>query len=211
MRVASIEWDIDWRGQSAGSANDGSSQLVYNRFPRWVGAATLTLHGDAARQWRAIKASAQGRVNIYRVPMFDPLNGGPATPTEFRPSGVPFSTEENFSNGLGFEYAPFVRVVTGCAAGAAEIHVEEVSGPVRVGSHLSINDWPFIVTWRDENGDGTVILGVTLLRVTLAVGDQIEMRAHGLFAADSDDMGRMPYGGSRAYAPALNFTEYLNR
>ena len=71
-RVLSCNWDIDWRGQGAGDANDGSSRVIYNAFPRWIGAPQLFLAGAQIAQWRALKSHAQGRVGMYRMQMFDP-------------------------------------------------------------------------------------------------------------------------------------------
>ena len=72
MRMAQVNWDIDWRGQPSAERSDGSTQVVNNAFPRWVGSPRVVLNSGQLAQWRAIRWQAQGRLGIYRVFMVDP-------------------------------------------------------------------------------------------------------------------------------------------
>lgn len=204
MLAIDCNWDIDWRGQSAGGNNAGGAQIVYNRFPRWIGSPTLRLGDDQVNQWRAVRAAAQGRANVFRVPMID---HGDVEYFE----GIPFDNGETFSTGQGMAYAPFVSTVAAAAAGASDILVSEGDETVRVGQFISHDDWPALVTWRTEEG-ANVRLGIQMpLRRAIPAAAEIQLRAHGLFRATDDTMGNPAIGLVRFSEPQLSFEEWLNR
>lgn len=162
MVDTAVSWDIDWRGQSSGETNSGSRQIVYNAFPRWVGRPKLALVGEQIAQWRAIRARAQGRRSVYRVPMIDPLSFDYSLiSASVRRSGRPDSYNGRLTTGMGFQYAPFCPVVPepegvidGAGAGtlpaAGSQHVWVDTGPAvatpKIGGIYSANDLPFIAT-----------------------------------------------------------------
>ncbi|QPM89386.1 hypothetical protein [Pseudooceanicola algae] len=205
QRVLNCDWDIDWRGQSAGTGNDGQSQIVYNRFPRWYGSPTLSLPPALVNAWRALRAQARGRAAVYRLTLKD-LDGLPPYPV-----GLPFSTEELFSTDQGFRFSPWVTCSDGAAAGVSEIVIEENDFPIVVGQFASHADWPFVVTWKRSEGAGWRI-GVEMpLRRAIPAGARIDLRAQGLFLATDDTMGNPSYGLIKVATPQLSFVEWLNR
>ena len=119
MRMLAVGWDIDWRGRSTGDTVNGINQIVHTAFPRWTGEATLHLRRETLLHWRAVRMAAQGQVNIYRVPMVDPLALDFASATAgTAATGIPFSTAQPFSTGQGFAHVPTCVAATDAAAGA---------------------------------------------------------------------------------------------
>lgn len=216
MRWLDMTWDIDWRGQGAGDFTSGVTRTVYAGFPRFVGRNQVFLHRDGIRQWRAIRAAAQGRRNIYRIRMFDPqafsltetggVEGG---------SGTPFSEGQYFETGFGFVDNPFALAVGAHSAGAEEIRVDVSScndvAP-KQGQIMSHNDWPFKVTWV-QHVSGTVYdIGIQMpLRSAIADEDPVLMRGVGRFEATEEGMGNPAYGVDRVSRPTIQFTEVLAR
>lgn len=162
MLDTAVTWDIDWRGKSAGETNAGSRQIVYNQFPRWIGKPNLALEGAKIAEWRAIRARAQGRHNVYRIPMIDPLSFDYSLINK-KDSEIGFPTEinDNFSTNRGFQYVPFWRVVAEPAGvidtdnegyvpvrGDYQIWVDVRSSEAipKLGGIYSIRDYPFIAT-----------------------------------------------------------------
>ena len=214
LRKISVDWDIDWRGQSLGDSNSGSTQTVYNRFPRWVGSPEVLLHQAEIGQWRAIRAQAQGRTGLYRVEMCDPAvfrftDTGDQVPG----FGIPFSdADQPFSSGQGFAYEPTCSAVSGASAGATSIRVEDADAVPSAGQIMSHNLWPFTVTYVTELGGGTYDLGVQMpLREAIPAGASIKLRGEGLFEAVEESMGRPKYGAGHAARTSLTFREVLNR
>lgn len=206
LEFLQVDWDIDWRGQGLGETTGGGSATVFNRFPRWVGSPSVFLAGEALAQWRAIRATAQGRVGIYRVPMVDTI-GFDAPPD----MDLSFADGSSFATGAGFAAEPLGFAALAAKAGAEQIRIETEDAP-RIGQIMSQGLWPFTVTWVLEVSAGVYDLGVQMpLREALAVGDPIRMEAMGLFEAVEGGMGRVTYDASRAAQVKLNFREVLNR
>ena len=206
LHASTIDWDIDWRGQSAGSDTAGGEQIVYNAFPRWIGSPTIMLHRSMLGIWRAIRVQAQGRVNCYRMPMVDPVS--------VRLSGRTWQSDlRAYQQGLYQAPSPTVTCVAAAAAGASTITINETAArePVRVGAYLSYNDWPFIVTGRSGSG-ASVTLSVSMLRTAITAGAAISTAATGLFLGASDAMGNPSYDPRDAWTSVdLNLIEWLNR
>lgn len=207
MRMTVCNWRIDWRGQSSGTANDGSNQIVYNAFPRWIGNPVLALSGDLIEAWQVILEAAEGRAGVFRVPMVtDDRMPRPI-------AGIPFSSGVGFATGQGFAFRPFVICPDGAAAGATTITVLETDYPVRVGQIMSHDDWPFRARARTQTGTPglvNLIVGMPLRRV-IPAGAEIDMRAWGLFQATSDIMGNAEYGPRRQSRPELSLQEWITR
>lgn len=162
MLASNVNWDIDWRGQSSGETNSGSRQIVYNAFPRWIGKPKMSLEGDQIGKWRAIRARAQGRHNVYRVPMVDPLSFDfDLVRKDVSQDGINNTANAPFSTGKGFQYTPFWRVIPSPTidyfvpnpgslptAGSYEVWVDIGDGGFepKIGGIYSINDFPFIAT-----------------------------------------------------------------
>jgi len=213
LRFISVDWDIDWRGQSLGENNGGGSQVVYNRFPRWVGTPSIILQGSAIAGWRAIRAEAQGRVGIYRIPMCDPAGFHfSATGAGVPAAGIPFSEGPTFESGYGFAYEPRCTASASAAAGATSILVEDSDAVPVPGQIMSANSWPFVVTSVTEVSSGVYDLTVQMpLRAAISAGDTVLLRGEGLFEAVEDSMGRPSYGAGRLSKVKLSFREVLNR
>lgn len=208
-----MAWDIDWRGQSAGDATGGLTRTVFNGFPRWVGEPQAFVKDETLRQWRAIRASAQGRANIYRMQMVDPAGYKyPNTPQ----NGTTFEDGGRFSDGQGFLPQQFALSIGGHAKGAEEIRVDmsSISGAPspNQGQIMSHDDWPFMVNWVLPVSGTIYDIGVQMpLRAAIADGDPILMQGVGRFEAVGDDMGAVPYGPAHYSRPKLQFREVLRR
>lgn len=207
LKFLQVDWDIDWRGQGLGETTGGGSATVFNRFPRWVGSPSVFLAGEALAQWRAIRATAQGRLGIYRVPMVDPV--GFDAPLKSQQS---FADGASFASGGGFVAEPLCFAEQAAAIGAEQIRIRGVEAAPRPGQIMSHGLWPFVVTWAQQVSDGVFDLGVQMpLRAAIAAGDPVRLEAMGLFEAVEGSMGRVSYDASRAAQVKLNFREVLNR
>ncbi|MGY9046059.1 hypothetical protein P775_14270 [Puniceibacterium antarcticum] len=212
IRFTSVDWDIDWRGQSIGG-NDGVDQVVFNRFPRWIGSPDMVLPGPQAARWRGIRAAAQGRSHVLRVPMIDPVayDRLANVPRDVRERGLPFSTGERLSTGYGFTYDAAVNAVGDAPKGAELLQVRQGTHlrPV-VGQIMSAADLPFIVTSVRDLGAGDLELGVQMpLRAAIKAGDRVSLCGWGLFELAGDMSARPEYGLSRVARPKLELVEWL--
>lgn len=160
MLQSKFDWDIDWRSQAASQSNSGFTQTVFNAFPRWYGRPELSLLAGDIPLWRAIRASARGRANIYRVPIIDGIVTARSLWDDYS-NGITLSTGDRLKNNLGFQYSPSMAVVRvdddgtllpGTSVvnpGAEYITVADdmQTGYVpKIGAIHSINDFPYIIT-----------------------------------------------------------------
>ncbi|GGE26588.1 hypothetical protein SAMN05421774_11256 [Gemmobacter megaterium] len=206
LRALTVDWRPDWRGQPPATGTDGSDQVVYNAFPRWVGAPQLVLPPEMVGAWRALVLRGQGRVNAYRVRMVDPVVSPVWSGAGWR------EVWSAWQSGLYVEPRPQMPCAAPAAAGATSIVVDEsaLSRPITVGSFLSYQDWPFAVTGRSGSGAATT-LQVELLRVAIPAGAQIDVIARGVFLASGDAMGLPAYGLDRVARPQLDLVEWITR
>jgi len=211
LRFLSLDWTIDWRGQSTGQSNAGHSKLVYNAFPIWVGSPQVVLSDAGLAQWRAVNLQAQGRVGLYRIEMRDPI--GFRIPGESR-KGNAFSNGAFFNTGVGVAFQPFGLAVGAVAAGSEQMRIDVSPTGIapRQGQIMSHDDWPFAVTWVDHVSGDIYDVGLQMpLRTAIADDATINLRGHGLFEATDDLMGRAEYNINRVARPRLSFREVLNR
>ncbi|APE43417.1 hypothetical protein BOO69_08300 [Sulfitobacter alexandrii] len=210
-----FDWDIDWRGQSIGETTSGVSKVVYNAFPRWVGSPTVLLNRAQISQWRAVRASARGLVNLYRIRMCDPIGSAHSfagATQATRKRGLPFATGRRFSTGWGFRFEPFVEAVGAALAGAETMRIEIPSGGIApvVGQIMSHDDLPFMVTWIEPISADTFEIGIQMpLRRAIPAGAEIRMRGTGIFEATEEAMGLPAYGAGRTSTPRLLLQEWL--
>jgi len=205
MRVTQLLWDIDWGTQSTGQDTGGGDQIVFNRFPRFVGQMALRFDRDGIGQWRALRARVQGRRHALRIRMVDPAT--------MQAVGVPLDGGwQAWLSGVYEEPRPTIRCRTAVAAGATQIEVDETAAaaPVAVGSHLSFKDWPFLVTGRSGSG-ATTVLQVELLRTAIALDDQIDLIPRGLFVPVDPALGGASYDYRLRSAPEWQLSEWLTR
>lgn len=207
-----MNWTIDWRGQSA-PLNDGNTQTVFNKFPRWVGSPSVFLYRENIAHWRAINSEAQGAVGIYKVRMFDPAGINAAN---FYPGGIPFSSGALFSSGVGFEYEPTGYARVAASAGDLTLSMASDFGLPRIGQIMSHNDWPFIVTSVIDDGtsgpEQRCTIGLQMpLREAIAVDDVISLRGMGRFEASDPGMGVAGYDANQTATVQLSFQEVLTR
>lgn len=211
LRHLDCNWDIDWRAQSSGESNAGTTQIVNNAFPRWVGSPKIHLHNTAISQWQALRAQAQGRVGIYIVKMFDPIGFGVQNPF---PNGVLHSTGEPFSTGNGYEYDPVCTAEANAAPGSTQIRINVAGIGVapNIGQIMSHDDWPFVVTWVMQVSANVYDLGIQMpLRSRIYAGDLINYRGRGRFEAVEEGMGNAAYEHRKFSRPTLQFREVLTR
>lgn len=214
MRQARVEWDIDWRGQSVGERTDGVTQVVHNAFPRWVGLPDLIVGRALLGRWRATRWQAQGRVGVYRLPMYDPALFNPfAVNPTLLASGLPFSSGERFSTGLGFAYAPAVTATATAAAGDTVISIAYAAPELRPspGQIMSAKDWPFGVTAVTDTGPGQADLTVVRFNAAISAGDLLDLVGWGHFEAVDDVTGRLVYGSDLTARFSFHLQEVLVR
>ncbi len=206
-----MSWDIDWRGQPSGEQTDGNTQVVYNAFPRWIGSPEYFIKGAEILTWRALRARAQGRRGIYIVDMCDPLS---FTPTQSHPTGIPFSNNEPFSSGYGWEYIPalFAHRTAEIGDTRVRINANDASITPVPGMILSHDDWPFVVTFVTNVAGNIYDLDIQMpLRSDIAVGDVIRLQPRGRFEVIEDTAGNPSYSSSRVSRIKLEFREVLTR
>jgi len=206
IRQTAFNWSIDWREQDAGRGTGGYPNVVIGKLPRWVGMpALLATHADIARM-RAHFLAGRGRLAVYRLPMLDPVANGALTPV-----GSTWSDGATFGDGTSWSSPPVVPCPAGAAAGAVEIVVDETDAPapIKVGQILSHADFPFAVSWRMDEGDGLVRLGVEMpLRRAIPAGDPVSLIAFGLFEL-AGEAPRWGYDLSRVSRETIALQEWL--
>lgn len=205
MLATSCNWDIDWGGQSAGEDTGRSEQVVFNALPRWLGSPQIMLPQKTVAAWRALRWQVEGRKNAWSVPMIDPASYEVQT-------GTWESDWQAYQAGQYVEPRPVALCVSAVAAGATSITVNELAlpEPVRAGSILSHNNWPFAVTARTGVG-AAVVLSVKRLARAIPNGAEIDLYARGLFLSADGMMGNPGYGLPRRTAVDLSFYEWLGR
>lgn len=214
MTASVFDWDIDWRGKSAGDTNAGSSEVVYGTFPRWIGSPQLNLCQETLPQWRAIRASARGRVNVYRVPLIDASGyAKKMTAQIFDLAGQKGVNGLSFSNQLPTEFQPFVLPKVAVLKGANSVIIDTTPVPdyvPHVGEILSNKDFPFIVTEVLLTGTNEYTLSVEMpFREAIAAGEAIDVIPYGLFKVASDTSGNPSYDVNFRSAPKFDFVEWM--
>lgn len=200
-RELQYDWDIDWRGQSAGETTQGVSQTVRNAFPRFVGTLRFAPCGEEIARWRAIRAFAQGRVGIYRILLNDPVTFTPEW------DGLTFDDGAFFSDGVGFADQPFWIATEAAAAGATTIKLTGDVAP-KVGQFIGHGDWPAQVTWVKPGYE----IGVQMpLRAAISAGDKVYYQGTGLFEVVSETDGNPEYGFAKVSSVEVAFQEVLVR
>lgn len=219
FKLTSADWDIDWRGQSAGEANSGVTTVVYNAFPRFVAEPSIVLRPDDIAQWRAVRAHARGRTGIYRVRMTDVVGFARKSvapgASSWLTTGTPHTSGSLFANGLGYWYDPFVTAAASASAGAETIRVNTVaSGGVapNPGQIMSAADWPFVVTSVSSvSADVRELTVEPALRRSITAGDTILMTGAGLFEVSDDAAGNPTYDVSKVSRLSIGLREVINR
>lgn len=205
MRALNCDWDVDWTSLSVGQSLV-SEQTVIGRQPAWVGRPKIDLRRELIPAFRALRARVRGRVNAWRVPMFDPLGKAQSH----------VGWEAEFAAYLSGDYVetnPTVPCIGGAAAGATTITVNDKgpNGPVKVGSFISANDWPVIVTARAPSGANTVLTVEPFVRRTIAANAPIDLFARGVFISASDMDANPAYGFPLRAQPEFDLREWIAR
>jgi hypothetical protein len=206
-REASCTWRPEWRGQTGLEDTSGGEQIVVNAFPRFVGAPEFNFPPDMVPAWRSLMMRGRGRVNAYRMRMIDPLSG------QLQGFGGGWmEIWEGYRRGLYVEPRPQVQAVGASLTGASTLVIDEREAPepVRAGTFLSYDDWPFLVRARSGSG-AAVTLTVDMLRVDIPNGGNIDLIARGLFVARDESAGWPTYGLDGVARVALPVTEYITR
>lgn len=198
MRAVNCDWDIDWRSQSSGEGTDGVEQIFLTPFPRWIGSPTLALYGDLVKDWRSVRTKLRGRVNVLRVPMIDHDEIPDA-----------YGTEAREINGTGLGDGPTLTATEAASAGADSVVLSRGIYPVRVGSFISIKDWPYTVLDVEQGTNAQRVYVGMPLRRAVAQGDVVNLRAHGLFKAQEDAMGAIDVGANGFCEVHLSLREWI--
>lgn len=204
-RITDVDWDIDWREQSAGSALSGTRKIDVGRLPRWVGSVPQILKPEMVGAYRAARAYARGLTGVFRVAMCDPLFARALT------EAVPFGDGEPFSGGALFSAESIVPAVSAAARGAETLIVNETSAPhpIAVGQIMSYADWPFMVVSRAGSGASVTLTVEMPLRVAIPAGGAVHFRGRGLFEMIEPRSGNPVYGLGRVSRPTLTLQEWL--
>lgn len=204
-RVVQVDWDIDWREQSAGTMLGGRRGILLGGLPRWIGTLPQILRASDILGYRAARWYARGMTGVFRVAMVDPLAAVPVAGT------VPFGDGASFAGGAEWYDESVIPAVAAAQAGDEQIVVDETDAPhpVRVGQIMSHEDRPFAVVWRSGSGS-EVTLGVEMpLRAPIPAGSAIHFRGRGLFEMVEPRSGNPAYGLSRIAQPVLMLQEWL--
>jgi hypothetical protein len=218
MRLLRVDWDIDWRETSASEFSDGVTRTQYMGFPRWVGAPQIHLSRALIGRWRAVRAAAQGKRAVYRLPLVDPavfrLEDAGVTAAQ-QVTGVPHSTGAYFTTGQGYAAIPVATAALDAARGGESMRLDMTAagGAVpREGQIMSHADWPFVVTSVTAAGGALYDVTVQMpLRAAVTAGDEVRLQGVGLFEARESGMGRIEYGRLQRSRPELSFVEALQR
>ena len=202
LRYVSVDWDIDWREQSAGTTVAGRRNVAINKLPRWVGSPTLEFFRRDIGTWRAQRLAGRGMTGIYRIVMRD--SAVYATPCG---GEIPFEDGTLFADGTGFESDYAVRCDAGASAGDTEIVVDmdSANGPIDQGQILSHGDWPFCVVAIDG---GTLRIEMPLRRA-IPAGDLIRLNGRGLFEMVEARTGNPVYNNTLVSRPEVMLQEWL--
>lgn len=205
VRAMICDWDIDWASLTTGERLDGE-QTVIGRQPAWVGQPQIDLFEGLIPVFRSLRAQAQGRVNAWRWPMIDPV-------TVMRDRGDWQLDLAAYLSGDYVETDPTVPCIGGATAGATSITVNDQgpNGPVAIGSYISANDWPMIVTGRAPSGSNTVLTVAPFVRRTIAANAPIDLLARGVFVSRGDLIGNPSYGTDRRAQPKFDLREWIAR
>jgi hypothetical protein len=154
---------------------------------------------------RAIVLRVQGRRNVLRVPMVDPVS--------YQAGGAPWAEQfRSYLAGTYVEPRPKVTTVANSAAGAATVTVDErpLRQPIPVGAILSYQDWPFAVVAK-SGPEAARVLTVERLAVAIPLGAEIDLAATGLFRLPEATSGQPAYSIVGASSVDLPLTEWITR
>lgn len=214
LHLTGIDWTLDWRNRSSGAGLDGSNQIVGFGFPRWMGSPSFRLRPSLVGEFQAVRDSAQGMANVWRVPMIDPVTLDRERALRTRKKSLPFGLDSGsgpmFAEGVGFQWDPILLAPNGAKRGDTSIVLEgEFLAVGQVVSHL---DWPFrIVSIRAASGGAKVCTVAPAVRSDIPAGGIVQAVGHGLFQVEDGAQGRVSYGLDRMASPSLSFVEWINR
>ena len=199
--LTSVDWDIDWREQSAGATVSGRRNIAIGLLPRWIGNPGMFASRELIGVWRAHRLAARGMTGLFRMTMSDPAV---FSPEEYN---LLFADGASFSDGAGFEAEYAVRTDTGAARGDTSIRIvlDSANGPMRQGQIMSYADWPFAVVAID--GDTLTI--EPPLRVDIPAGELIRLNGRGIFEMVSPMSGNLRYDANQWTTAGFQLQEWL--
>lgn len=214
LRTVDLDWSLDWRNRSSGTAADGSNQIVALGFPRWIGSTKLRLPPSLIGAYQAARDASQGLMNVWRVPMTDPVTLDREVALRTRKKALPFGLDTGsgprFAEGCGFQWDPILVAPDGAKKGDTSIVLEGEF--LAVGQVVSYQDWPFrILSVRSEASGRKRCTVAPAVRVDVPAGGIVQAIGHGLFQLADAESGRMGYGLDRVATPDLSFVEWINR
>ena len=199
--LTNVDWDIDWREQSAGTTVAGRRNIAIGLLPRWVGTPGVFARNELIGVWRAHRLAARGQSGLFRMPLIDPAVFSPEDYV------LTFGDGVTFSDGAGFETEWAVRTDTGADRGDTTIRVvlASANGPIKQGQILSYADWPFAVV--EINGDELRI--EPPLRVDIPAGELIRLDGRGIFEMVNPMEGRLSYDANQWTTGNFQLQEWL--
>lgn len=190
FRLLSFDWQIDWRGTAGQTGVTGAGQVVFGNQPRWVGRPDFrTFRRETIRPWRSVIAQARGRYNAFRVRMCDPMRpswaeiGG-----DYVGGTILHSDGSSFSDGSGYAQGMTAPILATASAGATSIQIngDYLGNFVSAGHIFSINDWPYLATGIEGQGENAVLYFETPLRRAVTTDDEINLNATCIAALEGD-------------------------
>lgn len=214
LHAVELDWTLDWRNRSSGRAMDGSNQIVSFGFPRFMGQPKFRLRPSLIGEFQAVRDSAQGQINVWRVPMIDPVTLDRERAMRTRKASIPFGLDAAsgplFSSGAGFQWDPILIAPDGAKKGDKSVRLEGEF--LAVGQIVSYGDWPFrILSLLDAPNGGKRATVAPAVRCDIPAGGIVQAVGHGLFQLSEPESGRVAYGLDRVAAPDLSFVEWINR
>lgn len=190
FRMVTFDWTIDWRGSAGQPGVTGSGQVVFGSQPRWVGRPDFrTYRRHNIRPWRGVIGQARGRYNAFRVKMRDPMR-----PTwqemgsDYTGGLIPHSDGSTFSDGTGYAQGICAPILEVAAAGATSLRINAgfLGNFISSGHIFSINDWPYLATGIEGQGENAMLYFETPLRRAVSPDDEVNLDATCIATLEGD-------------------------
>lgn len=148
----SVSFDLEMTSRSGGASITGSEQVVASHAGRWRASATFPMRTDyAVLNWRAFRASLDGRAGEFEVSPFDFYR--PSDVVGHKVSGVNHARPTDdfaFADGAGWgqQDQTYAALSASAALGATRITVDATAEWMvpRPGQYFGIGDRLYIVT-----------------------------------------------------------------
>ena len=213
FRMVTFDWQIDWRGMSGQQGVTGAGQVVFGNQPRWIGRPDFkTYRRTNIRPWRSVIAQARGWYNAFRVKMHDPMRPSWAEMGSAYLGGpILHSDGASFSDGSGYAQGSAAPILAAAAAGAESLQIngDYLGNYISAGHIFSINDWPYVATGIEGQGENAVLYFETPLRRGVSPDDEINLDASCIATLEGDLDGASRVELGEAANVSLSLVEWV--